>query len=157
MSDFYAYICTKTTSDPFIPPRSASVEHLSRDVSDAFLAISGGRFEVGRLAFFPVQRSVPNHLLCDGREVSQSSFPELYKYLGDSQGVATDPEFFVLPDYLTALTPAPAADTETATSGTVSTPPPAITPPTYYPEDSEPVYGDSDSGGRRFNPDEDIP
>ena len=28
-------------------------------------------------------RSVPNHLLCDGREVAKASFPELYGYLGD--------------------------------------------------------------------------
>lgn len=149
MSEFFAYIASKTTADPFIPSRAGSLEVLARDVSDGFTAISGGRLEVGRLAFYPVQRSVPNHLLCDGREVEKASFPELYRYLGDSQGVAADPLKFVLPDYLTALTPATTADTETVNEGTSSTPEPATPPPDYYPEVTDPAWGDVDSGGRR--------
>jgi hypothetical protein len=149
MSLYFAYICTKTTADPFIPPRSASVEALSRDVSDAFSALTGGRLEVGQLAFYPVQRSVANHLLCDGREVSKASFPELYAYIGDTEGAPVDPLNFKLPDYLAAA-PAPAtvADAETTTEGTVSTPVPAIPPPTYYPERTDRTWGDVDSGGR---------
>jgi hypothetical protein len=150
MSQFYAYICTKTTADPFIPPRSVSLDMLSRDVSDAFQGISGGRYEVGKLAIYPVQRSVPNHLLCDGREVAQNSFPELYEYLGDTQGSASDPANFVLPDYLSAFVPATTSDTETVTDGTVSTPVPASPPPTYFEERSDRLYGDVDSGGRRL-------
>ena len=148
MSNFFTYICTRTTADPYLPPRAISIETLSRDVSDAFLSLQGGRFQVGQLAFYPTQRSVPNYLLCDGREVSQASFPELYAYLGDSQGTATDPANFVLPDYLTAFAPAPAADTETAMDGTVTTPEPATLPPAYDPNSSTPVYGPVDSGGR---------
>lgn len=151
MSDFFAYICVKSTADPFIPPKSANIETLSRDVSDGFAALSGGHFEVGRLAFFPVQRSVPNHLLCNGREVPKVSFPELYSYIGDTGGAPADPDNFVLPDYLTAFTPAATADTETASEGTVSTPPPAVPPPTDYPEREERVWGDVDSGGRFGN------
>lgn len=151
MSNFFAYICTKSTADPFIPPRSASIETLSRDVSDGFSALSGGHLEVGRLAFYPVQRSVPNHLLCDGREVSKASFSELYSYIGDTGGVPVDPDNFKLPDYLTALTPATTADTETASEGTVTTPSPAVPPPTDYPEREERLWGDVDSGGRFGN------
>jgi hypothetical protein len=152
MSVYFAYIATKTTADPFVPARTASVDVLSRDVADAFTAISGGRLEVGRLAFFPVQRSVPNHLLCDGREVLKTSFPELYGYLGDSQGVAVDPAKFKLPDYLSAA-PAPAtvADPETTNTGTVYTPPPVSPPETYFPEQTDPVWGDVDSGGRKYS------
>jgi hypothetical protein len=148
VSEFYAYICTKTTADPYIPARTASVDILSRDVSDAFSALSGGHNQVGRLAFFPVQRAVPNHLLCDGREILKTSFPELYSYIGDSQGASGDPLKFKLPDYLAALVPASAADTETETEGTVETPPPAVPPSTNYPEKSDPYWGDVDSGGR---------
>lgn len=148
MSAFYTYIATKSTSDPYLPPRAASLDVLSRDVSDAFLALSGGRFEVGKLAFYPAQRSVPNHLLCDGREVLKSSFPELYGYLGDQEGAAVDPDSFVLPNYLTGFAPAPTAEPETTTGSTVTTPTPAIPPPNYYPEQSDPTYGDVDSGGR---------
>lgn len=157
MSQFFAYIATKTTADPFLPPRSASIDALSRNVSDAFMALSGGRLEVGRLALYPVQRSVPNHLLCDGREVLKTSFPELYSYLGDNEGAASDPALFKLPDYLTAFDPAPAAESETATSGTVSTPVPAVTSPAYNPQQTDRLYGDVDSGGRFYNSDVDTP
>lgn len=152
MSVFFTYICTKTTADPYIPPRSANVDILSRDVSDAFMALSGGRFQVGKLAFFPIQRSVSNHLFCDGREVFKSSFPELYAYIGDSEGVAADPLKFKLPNYQTAFTPATATATETVNAGTVTTPPPATPPPTYYPEQSDPTWGDADSGGKVREP-----
>jgi hypothetical protein len=149
MSVYFAYIATRTTADPYVPPRSANVEILARDVSDGFAAISGGRLEVGRLAFYPVQRSVPNHLLCDGREVPKASFPELYAYIGDTEGAPVDPLNFRLPDYLaTAPAPATAADTETVSDGTVSTPLPAVPPTTYYPEQSDPTWGQSDGGGR---------
>jgi hypothetical protein len=148
MSAFYTYICTKSTADPYLPTRAQNIDVLSRDVSDAFLALSGGRFEVGKLAFYPVQRSVPSHLLCDGREVLKSSFPELYSYLGDNEGTATDPNSFKLPDYLSGFAPATTAETETATGSTVTTPAPAIPPPSYYPEQSDRPYGGVDSGGR---------
>lgn len=148
MSQFFTYICTRTTADPYIPPRAANIETLSRDVSDAFLALSGGRFQVGQLAFYPAQRSVPNYLLCDGREVAKVSFPELYAFLGDNEGTATDPDNFKLPDYLAAFAPAPTAETETSTEGAVSTPPPAVPSPAYDPDQSDPLFGVVDSGGR---------
>lgn len=146
MSALYAYISTKTTSDPYIPPASSDLRIFARDVSDAFVALSGGYQVAGQIRFFPSQRSVPLHLLCDGREVSKVSFPELYAYLGDSEGTPVDPDNFVLPDFIgaAAFAPAPAADAETANEGTVSTPPPAVPPPDWYDN-----YGDADSGGRR--------
>jgi hypothetical protein len=150
VSTFFAYIATKTTADPYLPTRTTSIDVLSRDVSDAFLGLSGGRLEVGKLAFFPVQRSVPNHLLCDGREVLKSSFPELYSLIGDSEGAASDPLKFKLPDYLTDLVPATVAEPETTNEGTVSTPEPAVPPPTAYPEREDRFYGDVESGGRPY-------
>ncbi len=147
MSEVFAYVCTKSTVDPYLPPMAANQARFARDVADGFAALSGGHFTVGKLAFFPMQRSVPNHLLCDGREVAKASFPELFDFLGDSQGTSTDADYFVLPNYLGSLTPAATADIETATGGTVTTPdptPPAPTdPPVEYP-----TYGDVDSGGR---------
>lgn len=148
MSQFFCYISTKSTADPYLPARTVSLDVLARDVADAFEAISGGRFEVGKLAFYPVQRSVPNHLLCDGSEVSKASFPELYRYLGDVEGTPVDADNFVLPNYLTGFAPATIADPETVTDGTVSTPTPVTPPPDYYPEVSDPYYGDVESGGR---------
>lgn len=147
MSDFQVYIATKTTADPYIPQGTVSLAHLSRDVSDAFLSLTGGRTQVGQLALFPIQRAVPNHLLCDGKEVPQASFPELYAYLGDTQGAAAAGNF-KLPDYSAAFTPAVAPEAETVEAGTVTTPPPAVPPPTYDPNKTEKTYGGVDSGGR---------
>lgn len=141
MSEVFTYICTKTTADPYVPAVTADIRYLSRGVSDAFAALAGGHFVVGRLVMFPLQRSVPFHLLCDGREVLKASFPELYEFLSDSQGTATDANSFVLPNYIGTLTPAATTVTETETQGTVSTPVPVGAPST------EP-YGDKDSGGR---------
>lgn len=111
---------------------------LHRDVSDALAGFAGGHQVVGRLAFYPLQRSVPGHLLCDGKEVSKTSFPELYAYLGDTQGTPADSDNFVLPDFLGAITPATVADPETVSDGTVSTP------------GTGENYGDVDSGGRWY-------
>jgi hypothetical protein len=148
MSELYAYICTKSTVDPYVSFRAVDLQSLARDVSDGFAALSGGHSLVGQLAFFPTQRSVPNHLLCDGREVLKTAFPELYQYLGSSQGTATDPAKFKVPTYVgtAAFVPATASTTETEDQGTVSTPTPAPIPgdPTPPPD----LYGDADSGGR---------
>jgi len=156
MSDFFVYIATKSTADPYLPQRAISLEHLSRDVADAFLSLTGGRTQVGQLALYPIQRSVPNHLLCDGQEVSKAAFPELYSYLGDTQGTPADIANFVLPDYSADFTPAVAPEVETVEGGTVSTPPPAVPPPTYDPDRRDRLYGNVDSGGR-VNPDTIIP
>lgn len=148
MSEIFVYICTRSTVDPYVPAGAVNLAQLARDASDGFLALSGGYYRVGQLAMFPVQRSVPSHLLCDGREVSRASFPELYQYLGSSQGTPVDPDNFVLPSFIgaAALDPAPVADTETTDAGTSSTPPP--TPPVGDPQPIEEIYGDTDSGGR---------
>ena len=145
MSGFFVYICTRTTADPYLPPLALDVRTLSRDVSDAFSAIAGGYERAGQLSLYPLQRSVPNHLLCDGKEVAKASFPELYGYLQDTQGTPVDAANFLLPNYLGTFAPATAAEAETVNEGTVSTPAPAGAPVNPYDN-----YGDVDSGGRRF-------
>lgn len=148
MSALFAYISTKTTNDPYVP--AGDTRFLARDVSDAFIALSGGHQRVGAIVLYPIQNTVPGHILCDGREVSKASFPELYRFLGDTQGTAVDPGKFVLPDYVgaAAFAPAATAQTETSTSGTVTSPPP--TDPGLNPEYD--FGGDGDSGGRRYHP-----
>lgn len=149
MSTLFAYISSKTTADPYIPPVTSDIRTLSRDVSDAFVALSGGYRMVGQLAFFPLQRTVPGHLLCDGREISKQTFPELYSFLGDTQGAPVDPLNFVLPNFIGAASfvPAAAAATETESAGTVTSPVP--TDPDIPDYDWwKNIYGDTDSGGR---------
>lgn len=144
MNELFAYICTKETADPFIPPATAGIERLARDVSDAFYALQGGHRMVGQISLFPIQRSVPSHLLCDGREVAKSSFPELFAYLGTTQGTAADPDNFRLPNFVGGeLTPAGTAEPEATNAGTVNTPQP-LDP--NLPDFDK--WGDTDSGGR---------
>jgi hypothetical protein len=147
VSELFAYISSKTTADPYIPPVSLDIRKLSRDVSDAFVALSGGYRMVGQVTFFPLQRSVPGHLLCDGKEVAKASFPELYSFLGDTQGTPVDPDNFLLPNLIGAASfvPAAASEPETVEDGTVTSPPP--TDPSI-PAWNEDIYEDTDSGGK---------
>jgi len=143
----YSYICTNETEDPFVPAATPNITVLARDVSDAFYSLQGGHRLVGQISLFPVQRSVPGHLLCDGREVPKFSFPELFAFLGTTQGAAVDASNFRLPDFVgTALTTTATSAVETTTAGTASTPVP--TDPALPPDFDK--YGDIDSGGR-FN------
>lgn len=137
MSTLFAYISAKTTADPYVPSGITNLNFLARDVSDAFVSLSGGHQVVGRLNFFPIQRTVPGHLLCDGREVPKNVFPELYRYLGDTQGTPADAANFVLPNYIgaAAFEPAATAETETVVNGTVTTDPPAVPPTDFFAEE----------------------
>lgn len=133
MSEFFAYVCTKQTADPFVPSVAANLDNLARDVSDGFYAIQGGHLRVGQIAFFPVQRAVPFHLLCDGSEVAKADFPELFEYLADSQGTPADADNFVLPNFLGTFAPAVTATPEVVEGGTVTS--------------ETPTPGTGDSGG----------
>lgn len=150
MSVLYTYVCTRSTVDPVVPSRQINQAIFARDVSDAFTALVGGHNVVGRLAFFPVQRSVPNHLLCDGSEVAKADFPELYEFLLDSQGTASGGAYFVLPNYVGGLTATDTVVPETVSGGTVYTPPP-VAPDPDRPPPYVPTFGNVDSGGRNRN------
>lgn len=138
MSFVFAYICTKQTADPYVPGTTQSLAALARDVSDGFQAMVGGYLRVGQISFFPIQKAVPFHLLCDGHEEPQGRFPELYAYLGSSQGTPVDPLNFVLPNYIGALAPAATATPEVIEGGSVTS--------------ETPSPGTGDSGGSVDNP-----
>jgi hypothetical protein len=120
VSQVFAYICVRQTADPYIPTIAQDLRRLSRDVSDGFAAMVGGYHRVGELAFFPQQRSVANHLLCNGQEVPKAAFPELYDYLGGLEGAPVDPLNFKLPNFIGTLAPAAAAAAETVVASTVT-------------------------------------
>jgi hypothetical protein len=118
MSVFYAYIATKTTADPYIPPRTVSLDTLARDAADGFAAVSGGRTHVGQLAFFPLQRSDPNHLHCDGRELSKAPFADLYSLIGTAEARRSIPRSSSCRLHQFGPPPAVTAQPETETEGT---------------------------------------
>lgn len=120
MSELYAYICTQQTADPYVPPVARDLVTLARDTSDGFQALVGGYLRVGQISFFPIQKAVQYHLLCDGHEEPIGRFPELAAYLGTSQGAPSDPGNFVLPNYIGGLTAAATANPETVQGGTVT-------------------------------------
>ena len=72
-------------------------------------------------------------VLCDGSELSKLSFPELFEYLGDSQGTPVDAANFVLPDFVGAATPAPTYPVQVVTQSDVNTGTPPTIPPTGTP------------------------
>lgn len=122
MSVLFAYICTKSSADGFIPPRPRDLNMLARDVSDGFSALQGGYLRVGQIIFFSQQRAVPYHLLCNGQEVPRSTFPELFEFLGTLEGAPADPLNFKVPNFVAvaALTPAASAAAETVVASTVT-------------------------------------
>lgn len=135
MSELFAYICTRQTADPYVPPVARDLATLARDTSDGFYALQGGRRTVGQLAFFPLQGALADHLLCDGREVRRDQYPELFDYLGTFMGTPSDAQHFVLPDYTgggAIVTPAATAP-EVTTGNTVTS--------------ESPTPGGGDSGG----------
>lgn len=144
MSAVFAYICTKQTADPYVPGEALNLKLLARDVSDGFQALVGGYLRVGQISLFPIQKAVPFHLLCDGHEEPKGRFPELYAYLGDSQGTPADPLNFVLPNYIGALTAATTAAPEVIAGGTVT----SDTPSPGTGDSGGSVDTPVDSGGR---------
>ncbi len=53
---------------------------------------------IGTLIAFPPS-TVPDYgwLLCDGSEVAQATYPDLYSVIGDTYGTPVDPDNFILP------------------------------------------------------------
>lgn len=143
----FAFIATKTTYANVVPDRARNQEDFNRRVSLAFKGNQGQQLQVGRISFFPLSKAVPGHLLCDGGEVSKTAFPELYSYLGDTQGTATDSANFKLPDIrnfaFSATVPVQTVDQ----GGTVSTGG-TVTEPTEPGETGGSVGGNIPSGGK---------
>lgn len=116
----YTFIATRKSYATTIPLGLKNFNELVRRVRDA-LAATAYPTLVGELKDFPLSNSVQGFLLCDGSEVRRVDFPELYAYLGDSQGTPTSTSTFVLPNYVGAKTQAPTAPAQTIVNGTVST------------------------------------
>ena len=85
---------------------------------------------VGDLKLRPNGNAVPNHLLCDGSAISRIQFPELFAFLGTSEGAGDGSTTFNIPNYLgTALSVPATAPAQTITeSGTVEDPTPVTSP-----------------------------
>lgn len=120
MSEYYRFISTKTTYAATIPLSGLSLDELARRTRNALLATSYP-LKVGELKDFPLSTAQANMLLCDGSEIPKLSFPELYEYLGDSQGTPVNPDNFVLPDFVGAATPAATYPTQQVTGSDVNT------------------------------------
>lgn len=122
MSVMFAFIATKTTPDVALPTQARIQSDFNRRVANSFRAQGGGKLVVGDLKFRPNGNAIPNHLLCNGAAVSRLSFPELFRFLGTSEGAGDGVTTFNLPNYLGAPIEVPAtAPVQTVSdSGTVS-------------------------------------
>jgi hypothetical protein len=146
MSVFYRFIATKTTYASTIPSTVQGFADLVYRVRKALLATSYP-LRVGRFEDYPLPKAIPNMLLCDGSEIPIASFPELYAYLGDSQGAPVDPLNFKLPNCVGVSTPAPVYPTQVVTGGDVNTGG-VITEPTQPGQTGGVAGGNPPSGGR---------
>lgn len=108
MSVLYVFIATKTTADVALPTQARDQSEYNRRVKNAFVAQNGGKLIVGDLKLRPNGNAIPNHLLCDGSAVSRTSFPELFRFLGTSEGAGDGVTTFNLPNYLGAPIEVPA-------------------------------------------------
>lgn len=124
----FTFISTRTTYASTIPLRTP-LNELTRRVRNTLLATDYPT-KVGELRDFPLSTAIPGFLLCDGSEVGQADFPELYAYLGDSQGTPAVATNFLIPNYVGTKTQAPTAPAQTIEGGTVSTGGTATSPTT---------------------------
>lgn len=145
MSEVFTFIATRTTYASTIPLRTP-VNELTRRVRNALLATDYPT-RVGELRDFPLSTAIPGFLLCDGSEVAQNAFPELYTYLGDSQGTPVSTSNFLIPNYVGTKTQSPTAPAQTIVGGTVNTGGTA-TSPTNPGQAGGTVGGSPVSGGR---------
>lgn len=132
MSELFVFICTRTTAATIVPP-SASLPDLNRRVTNAFRANTGGVLTVGDLKLRPNGLPIPNHLLCNGVAVSRIAFPDLFAFLGISEGPGDGSTTFNIPNYVgvTLAVPATVPEQTVTTGGTVtSTDAPPPTEPT---------------------------
>ncbi len=120
MSEVFTFVATRTTYATTIPLGLSSFPELVRRVRDALKATSYPT-RAGELRDFPLSTAIPGFLLCDGSEVAQADFPELYAYLGSSQGTPVTATNFLIPNYVGTKTQAPTAPSQTIAGGTVST------------------------------------
>lgn len=137
----YTFIATKTTTAATIPSFVNNLQELVYRLRGALRA-NDYPLIVGELREFPLSTPQPNFLLCDGSEVPKEAFPQLYTYLGDSQGTPTDSDNFVLPDYQGTKAQAPTYPTQTVTGSDVSS---GNTP-------AEPSGSGSAGGSSDYNP-----
>jgi Phage Tail Collar Domain len=153
VSEVYTFIATKTTYAATIPLGIRTVEDLNRRVRKT---LSGSSYPllVGELRDFPLPVAVPNFLLCDGSELAQLDFPELYAYLGDSQGTPVTSGNFLLPNYVGSKDQSPDAPPQTVDPGSVGI---GQDPsePTDPGQGGGTTGGNPPSGGRPRNPDDD--
>jgi hypothetical protein len=148
MSDLFVFICTKSTADVSVPTRAANQDEFNRRLSGAFAQVNDGRLQVGDLKLRPTGDAIRNHLLCDGTAVPRAQFPQLFAYLGTSQGEGDGTTTFNLPSYLAgALTvPETAPAQEISEAGTVASEGQTVIPPADV---GQSRGGNVVSGGRR--------
>lgn len=115
----YTFIATKTTTAATIPSMVGNLQELVYRLRGALRA-NDYPLIVGELREFPLSTPQPNFLLCNGSEVPKQAFPQLARYLGDSQGTPTNSDNFVLPNYQGTKGQAASYPKQTATGADVS-------------------------------------
>ena len=147
MTQLFGFIATKTSYANVVPQGPMSQGQFNRRVANAFAGNEGRLTQVGEILFFPISTpDMANVVLCDGKQLSSASFPELSDFLGTSQGVAAAGKF-VLPNTTTFVF-APTVPVQTVDpAGTVITSKPVVEP-TAAGATGGTTGGNVDSGGK---------
>lgn len=130
MSSIFVFIATRTTLDVAIPARAGNQDEFNRKIAGALTEFNGGLLNVGDLKLRPTAAAVPNHLLCDGSEVSRAQFPQLFAYLGATEGEGDGETTFNLPNYMGDALAASEAPPQVVTEGgTITSEDQVLVPP----------------------------
>src|SRR5690242_4609364 len=149
MSQIYVFICTKTTPDTVLPVQTNNQADFNRRISNTFKTQQAGKLVVGDLKLRPDGNPIPNHILCDGAAISRTQFPELFAYLGVTEGSGDGVTTFNVPNYLGVPLEVPAtAPPQTTTPGGTTTTPTPVTQPTQPGQTGGTSGGNTVSGGR---------
>lgn len=143
------YICMRSAQTPVLPTVAADQREHNRRVANALESLAKSRHKVGDVKPRPALQSIPDHLLCDGSEVSRAAFPQLFAEIGTTWGAGDGSTTFNIPDLIGAALPvALTAPAQVISSGgTVSAGEP-VTAPTSPGEAGGTTGGNIGTGGK---------
>lgn len=145
----YYFIATKDIAPVNVPANSLNQLDFNRRIRNSVQGLAGGALQAGTVKMMATSSAIANHVICDGTVYSYETFPDLFRYLGNTyggDGVTT----FAVPDYRGTVAPIMplATPSQTVEGGTVVTDGTVVTTPTQPGQTGGSTGGNTVSGGR---------
>lgn len=106
---YYGNLALWTVDDADIDDLDALIAKATAELQTPITS-TGGTMEIGMIIPYAGANAPTNYLLCNGQEISQADYADLYSIIGDTYGTPADPNNFILPD-LRGYVPAGAGGT----------------------------------------------